>query len=616
MRRQDARKRIIALMVILGLIFAVLVGRLAYLQLVKVNRYKTLARENMVRIIPMKAPRGKIVDRNKKIIVTNKPEYALSLSFLGMSEKERQNIKKLLAQILSRDKSLELTAAEWHEKIEEKLEKQTKSYIPVRIVSGVSWNTVVEVKERGLDLPGVIVEEEPVRQYPHGDLLAHVAGYVRQINSQQLKAHQDEGYQLGDMYGQSGLEKSFEKYLRGEKGAQRIEVDAYGRPVNVYGVKKSIPGSDLVLTVDNRLQKAAEEALVEGIKMARENGHEEAENGSTVVMDVNSGAVLAMASYPSYNPEIFTGIVTQEELKGISLLNRAINAYPPGSVFKPVTGAAILENDIVNPDHAISDPGYYMLGSTRFNDWKPGGHGKVDFRKALQVSCNTYFYKYSRKVGHEAIAHYAREFGLGQKTGIRLPGEEKGLLPTLENKRKKFDKNSWEYDWHTYDTLNMGIGQGYSKYTPLQLANYVSSIANGGTLYKPYVVEKIVKQDGSLEKEYEPEIKKTVDVSEKTLQIIREGMHMVTQPGGTAAGVFWDFPIGAAAKTGSAEVGDHDTHALFASFVPYENPEIAVITIIEHGGSGSASAGPVARDILDVYLEINKDLIDYQEPQK
>lgn len=642
---------------ILGLMFLVLTMRLAYLQFIQTEKYQVLAQNNLVRVISIAAPRGEIRDRQGELLVDNKPVYTLSLSFLGVSEQKQDRVKRLLAEILSRDKNVAKSPAAWHSEIEARLAQQVRPFEPVKVAVDVTWETVVQVRERQAELPGVIVEEEPVRNYPHGELLAHVLGFVREMNESQLKLHQDEGYRMGDKYGQDGLENSFESYLRGEKGARQVEVDASGRPVAARGVKKPVSGSDLILTIDYRLQKATEQALVEGIKRARKKGYEEAKAGAAVVMNVRTGEVLAMASYPTYDPAIFADRLSDEEWQKINqagaLVNRALRLYPPGSVFKMVTAAAILENEIVDPEHRIKDPGYYMLGRTRFNDWKPGGHGRVDMRKALQVSCDTYFWKYGRAAGHREIARFAREFGLGQKTGIELPGERAGVVPTPEYKRenvkaylmlyneefiqleKKYerllqeaeneqqrkklrqereeklnallDKYDWHLNWQTYDTLNMAIGQGDNWYTPLQLARYVSAIANGGILLKPYIVQKIIGPDGKVQKSFSTVVQGKVNISAENLKILQEGMHLVTLPPvGTACGVFAGFPLSAAAKTGTAEVAGHDNHALFAAYVPFEEPEIAVVAVVEYGGSGSGVAGPVVRDILDEYVKITR----------
>lgn len=657
MKRKIAKKKLTVLLIILAFIFAVLLARLAYLQLIETHRYQVMARDNLVRVIPITAPRGEIRDRNGELLVDNKPVYTLSLYFFGVSEKQQKEVENLLAQILQQDKNVGRAASWWLEEISTRLGKQTRPFEPVRIAKDVTWETVVQVRERQTELPGVIVEEEPVRNYPHGDMLAHVLGYVREMSDQQLEIHRENGYTLGDNFGQDGLENTFEKYLCGEKGARQVEVDANGRPVDLRGLMQPVPGSNLVLTIDSRLQKAAEQALVDGVARAKRNGYSNANGGAAVVLDVNTGEVLAMASYPTYNPSIFADRLSEENWaevnKNNALVNRALWLYPPGSVFKMITGAAILENNVVDPEHTISDPGYYMLGRTRFNDWRPGGHGRVNFIRSLQVSCNTYYYQYGRAVGQPQISRFAKEFGLGQKTGIELPGEQAGVVPTpeykyentkaylirynnelasinrkyeslineaaSENKKEKLRKErdkkindllipySFDLNWQTFDTLNMSIGQGYNSYTPLQLANMTAAIANGGTLYKPYIVRKIMDINGMTEMLYQPTQLSKVDISEESLALIQEGMHMVSQPpDGTAVGIFSGYPLTAAAKTGTAEVAGHDNHALFVSYVPYEKPEIAVAVVMEYAGSGSSAAGLVVRDILDAYYDITR----------
>ncbi|MTI84811.1 MAG: penicillin-binding protein 2 [Firmicutes bacterium] len=658
MKRKIANKKSLILVVIIGLIFVTLAGRLAFLQLVQTQRYQGLAQNNLIRIIPITAPRGEIRDRNGELLVDNQPVYTLSLSFLGVSEQKQRQVEKLVANILARDKNVGRDVSWWTNEIKKSLEKQARPFEPVKVAIDVSWETVVQVRERQMELPGVIVEEEPIRNYPQGELLTHVLGYVREIKEEQLKAREQEGYRMGDLYGQAGLENAFESYLRGEKGARQIEVDAYGRPVDYRGVKEPVPGDNLTLTIDYRLQKAAEEALVSGIERAQKNGFEEANGGAVVVLDVRTGAVLAMASYPSYDPSVFVDMLSVEEWEEMqqtrALSNRALGSYAPGSIFKMVTATAILENDVVDPTYSIPDPGYYFLGR-RYNDWKPDGHGRVNLRKAIKVSCNTYFFKYGRAVGQRAIAHYAHEYGLGEKTGIELPGEQAGVVPTPEYKyntskavlmrynkefqkvtnkyeqliaqakkmhndekvqrlKKERDKEieslldaySFDLEWQAFDTLNMSIGQGYNWYTPLQMANYVATIANGGELLQPYIVKQITDPDGESKKSFGPQVRRQVNVSPETIEIVQEGMRMVTEPGGTAHWSFRDFPLTVAAKTGSAEVLNHDTHSQFVTYTPYEKPEIAVAAVVEYGGHGSDSAGPITREIMDAYVKITR----------
>jgi len=753
-----------------ALVFLVLLVRISFLQLVQTEEYRTLARNNYIRIVPVFAPRGEIFDRSGEKMVTNRPIYTVSINDINIKGTtysvvldrvgaDTVQMAEQMARILVRDpeylrraggkvkadgdpaantrliaeqikeavgkkktelengRPLELAVVydpvavamlsgqQWNAygiRVEKKTDmlshliallfpkgvfeeenayaveqrirdeiRSKKAYESVLVAEDIPMETVVELREKQLEMPGVVVDIQPTRDYPYDQLMSHALGYVQNIKSEQYEQHKDEGYLMNDLYGQNGLELIFESYLRGEHGARQVEVDTYNRPVRNLDMKPPVPGNDLVLTVDLEVQKAAEKALAEGVQRVQNAGYKLARAGAAVVIDVNTGAVLAMASYPSYNPGVFANLTNakwQELQESKALLNRAISPYAPGSTFKMVTAAAILENNVVSPDHKISDPGYYMLGPKRFPDWKPGGHGMVDMRKALQESCDTYFWKYGHLVGEEAIAHYAKEFGLGQVTGIELPGEMAGVVPSpehkyevaksmfimyyddfagvrelnrrieqIDNKSKEAGENTeerrrleqqkkeleserdqelaeqlkkyeWDLKWQAYDTLNMSIGQGDNLNTPLQLASYVAAIANEGTLYKPYLVEKVISPDGELLKEFNKEARSQVQIKPENLKIIQEGMHLVTlPPNGTAAGVFSGFKQTAAAKTGTAEVYDASSnhignHALLVAYAPYEKPEVAVAVMLEFGQAGSTYAGPVARNILDAYF--------------
>ncbi|WP_051273765.1 penicillin-binding protein 2 [Desulfotruncus alcoholivorax] len=761
------------------LVLLVLIARISFMQLVQTEQFRTLARNNYIRIVPIFAPRGEIFDRNGEKIVTNRPIYTVSINDLNFEgttyrlylnrvgadtvqmadtlswvlagddetvayfeqvsgnkvadfarengidditkEKDKEKVytikKKFIEEAIKERAKEQKSLLEQGEKLEMAvvynpstaaelrrqnlaqfgvtMEKKTdtlsrlvamlaqanilkdqsvyqkeaevraqirenrvnRPYEPVMVAEDVPFNVVVALREKQMELPGVIVDVQPVREYPHGELLTHVLGYVQSIKKEQYEQHKDEGYLINDLYGQNGLEYVYEKQLRGEHGARQMEVDARGRPVRDLGLKPAVPGDDLVLTVDLDLQKATEQALAEGTARARKAGFGLSRAGAAIVMDVRTGAILAMASYPSYNPGIFTGGLSAAQWQDLqqsgALLNRAISAtYAPGSTFKMVTAAAILQNHIADPTYKIADPGYYKLGQGIFKDWKPGGHGLVDLRKALEQSCDTYFYQFGRAAGVNNIARAAKEFGLGGKTGINLPGEMSGRVPTPEWKyemvknmlinyngdfsrvreldkmidaakdesrkqeltqerdkelEKQLKKHEWDLNWQQFETVNMAIGQGDNTYTPLQLVSYVAAIANGGTLYTPFVVERVISPQGKVIQENSPKVRHKVDVDPKNLEIIREGMHMVTlPPTGTASGVFNGFNHSAAAKTGTAEVLDahgnkKGNHALFVSFTPYEKPEIAVVVVLEYGNSGSGYAGPIARQIMDAY---------------
>lgn len=625
-------------LIIVSVIFFVLILRLAFIQILLNDKYSTLATENRIRLISITAPRGEVYDRNGVKLVGNQPVYTVSLINLG--REDTGGVVEKLAGILGMET----------QEIQQKIDQQKRLYEPVRIATMISPDVVTRIEEQRMDLPGVAIDIEPLREYPNGKLLAHVMGYVRQINEEQLAANKEKGYKLGDSYGQTGLENTFEEYLRGQDGGRQVEVDSMARPVRDLGIREPVPGNNLVLSIDYNVQKAAEESLVRASQQAVKEGFGEARAGAAVALDVHSGQVLAMASYPTYDPVKLSGVLSQIDYNNLfnsplkPMLNRALLTYAPGSVYKMIVAMAALEAGNVNVQDAISDPGYFFLGRT-FYDWQAGGHGRVDLIRAIKISCDTYFYQLGFRIGIDDIARMANQFGLGKKTGIELPGEEEGVIANPETKieqrldyldaeslakakeveqryndllNKTTDENQrkillskksdelraieWELDWHDYDTIISSIGQGDNRFTILEIANYIAAIANGGTLYKPYIVQKVVDFNGKVLKENEPVILGHVNVSPKTLAIVRQGMHEVTlPPDGTAYGFFVGFPQ-LAAKTGTAEVYGHNPHALFVAFSPYENPDIAIAAILEFAGHGGTIAGPVVEDMLAAHI--------------
>ncbi|MCL6478522.1 MAG: penicillin-binding protein 2 [Peptococcaceae bacterium] len=615
MERKVLEKKTKILTCLLAVFFLLLLARLAYMQVIEADRYRTLATQNHQRLITVKAPRGEIVDRNGVRIVSNKPVYTVSLIYLGQQD-ENLVIKRLAALLEGESNFQGMTAQEIEKDIKDRIKGHQRLYEPVRVAVNVSQETVNRIEEQRLELPGVNIDIEPVRSYPYGDLLGEVLGYVREITAEQLEAHKDEGYHMGDSFGQVGLENTYESYLRGIDGARQVEVDAQGRPVRDLGIKQPVPGNSLVISIDHRLQRVAQDAVVSAIQQARYYGYAKVPAGKTisgaaVVLDVNTGEILAMASIPSYDLNIFSGSLTaakyNELLSTGALRNHAIQSiYTPGSTFKMVTATALLENKIVDTRTSIFDPGYYKYKK----DWKPGGHGTVNIVKALKESCDTYFYQFGALAGPERMGKYAAEYGFGQATGIDLPGEETGRVASKELKKKIWAGNEWESQWHEYDSMDMAIGQQETKVTAVQLANYTAAIANGGTMYRPRLAQKVIGPDGTELKVFHPEVIRKVDVSKETLDIVRQGMYEVAMGGGTASGAFWGAPYTVAAKTGTAEVGDaaKNSHALFTAFAPYEKPEVAVSVIIEYGGRGSAIGGPAARKIMDAYFDLKKGI--------
>ncbi|ACX52632.1 penicillin-binding protein 2 [Ammonifex degensii KC4] len=632
-------------LLVCALLFTILFLRLGYLQIWRGEHYAVLAKENCLRLVLIRAPRGEVFDRNGQKIVGNRPVYALS--YVNLGKPVAPDLVKRLAGLLNMDPA----------EIEKKIKEGENSGQPVRLATNVPLQAVTYLEEHHDEFPGIMVEIVPVRYYPYGSVLAQVLGYVHEISAEQLKKHKDEGYAPGDFFGQDGLEYAFERYLRGKDGARYIEVDAVGRPVRDLGVKPPTPGDNLELTIDLKVQQAAEAALEKAVKEARKKGFP-APGGAAVVEDVHTGEILAMASYPSYDPSVFTRGLTPVEAKALfqnpdsPLLNRALSAYPPGSTFKMVTALAALEAGIINPDFTVFCSGYYRLGSHIFRDWLSSGHGTVNLKRALQVSCNVYFWTVGQMTGIDRLARMARELGLGEKTGITLPGEMAGVVPTPEYKYKRmkayldsifepkfkaveeeyarklkatqdpkereklekekdrrlqalraeYQRYAWDLDWHTYDTLNTAIGQGYVSCTPLQLVNYTATLANGGTRYRPFLVKKIVAPDGRTVASFGPEVLGRLKVKPEYLKAVQEGMSLVTQGDGTAAGVFNGLPVKVAGKTGSAEVPGKGTCALFVGYAPADNPRVAVAVVVENAGHGGAVAAPVAKEILSAYF--------------
>ena len=644
MEKKAIEKRMRIFLYIVIALFAVLVTRLAYMQLLQNDKYSTLARENRMRFITITAPRGEIFDRDLVKVVGNQPVYTVyidSVALKSLNKSQISDMEERLADILG------ITPQE----ILEKFKLQERYYEPVKIATRVPPEIVVRIEEQRLELPGVIIDIDTLREYPQGSLLAHVIGYVRQIDEDQLKRNKNRGYSPGDNYGQSGLENTYEEYLRGQDGGRQVEVDSLGRPVRDLGIKKPVQGNNLILTVDHRIQLAAEEALASASQRALREGYREARAGAAVVLDVRTGAVLAMASYPGYDPDTLSGFLSLEDYDEIfnspwkPLLNRALLAYAPGSTYKMILAIAGLESNSITATETIYCPGYFVK-DRRYDDWKPGGHGTVNLIKAIKVSCDPYFYQLGLKIGIENIVKYSKEFGLGLETGIELPGEDVGVIPSPDAKmrlrkvnlseenlkkvdeieqrysellakttdaaqRKKIidDRSAelinvdWELAWHDYDTIISSIGQGDTRFNALELANYIAAIANGGTVYKPYLVQRIEDPTGHLIHESEPVVLNQADVSQKTLEIAREGMFQVTQPpDGTASTYFSNLPP-VAAKTGTAEVTGRDNHALVVGFAPYDNPEIAVAVVMEFAGRGGAIAGPVVNSIFHAYFD-------------
>ena len=489
----------------------------------------------------------------------------------------------------------------------------------VPLAKDVCMETVAEIEERRHEFPGIITMTEPVREYIDAYEEAHILGYIRAINSRQYDELKDEGYDNDDLIGQTGIEKSAERYLRGKNGRMTVEVDADGKLSQKLVTMDPIPGHDVILTIDTNLQKVAMDSLAYNIERIRNDNrgpnYGDAFSGAAVVLHVNSGEVLAMVSYPSFDPAIYLAgpedveaqqkiiELTKDEQNLKALLNRAIQEnYAPGSTFKPITAVAGLEKEVITPgSNIIACRGHtYIGGRYLFCLERPTyGHGPLSLKRALETSCNIYFYELGNRTGIEALTYWANCFGLGKKTGIDLPNEVSGMMSSIELKKQL--RNDI---WRPADTAQVAIGQFDNSFTPLQMANYTATIANGGKLYRPHVIKEIVKYDGSVVNRTEP-VYTQLPLKDTTIAAVKEGMVAVTSSiDGTAQKAFEGLPFEVAGKTGSAQTksgGGRSPNGIFICYAPADDPEIAIAVIVERGVWGS-NVAPVARDIIDEYF--------------
>ena len=482
------------------------------------------------------------------------------------------------------------------------------------MAENVSEATVATIKEHSLSLPGVEIVETSTRSYEQSTVLPHVLGRVGKIYREEYEELKDQGYGLNDTIGKDGLEKAYESYLRGIDGEKAVETNINGDVINETETKEPQPGSNVILTLDLDLQAVAEESLASTIQSIKERGQRnhssgwDVEGGAAVVIDIDTGGILACASYPTYNLATFNQdyqMLYDDPLK--PMFNRAImGAYPPGSTFKPVTALAALESGTITTSTKIRDEGVYTYYASSgytpacwiWND-KRGTHGLLDVSGALKYSCNYFFYEASRLMGIDTLNYYAKQLGLGEKTGVELPGEVAGNLAGPESREANGET------WWPGETLQAAIGQSEQQFTPIQMANYMATILNGGTRYRPHFLKQVVSYDYTqVVEEYEPEVLAEMDISESTIEAIKEGMRGVVTDDGTAASVFRDYPIAVGGKTGSAQTTaskSQSAHGVFISLAPYDDPQIAVFVLVEHGGSGG-NVAPIVRDIYDAYF--------------
>ncbi|MHB1420785.1 MAG: penicillin-binding protein 2 [Bacillota bacterium] len=679
MEKKEFQRKLTIYFWVVFAVFLIMAGRLFYVQVVNAAEFQAQSEDNMTRRIAIPARRGDILDRRGEVLATSKP--AFSVAVIEPDFIKAGNPVNKLAEILG---DPEITPEVIKEKLSSQLHRYEPVVIKRLPAGDDAMRVITRLEERRQELPGVVIIEEPVRYYPNGSMAGHLLGYVGSINERELDQYQEYNYAIDDKIGKSGIEKIMEVFdlngvdigLKGQKGWQQVEVNAKNARVGEKPLIPPTPGNSVELTIDAKLQQVMEKTMDEVIVDLKKS-NPKAGAGAAVAIDVRTGAILAMASKPDFYPSDFVDGLKPDRAAYYSdpklqpYTNRAIQGtYAPGSTFKPITAMAALDSGAIDTSMTIICNGKY---------WMPGGakcwsvHGVVNLLKAIAVSCNTYFQNAGYLAGIDRIAEVGREFGLGQKTGaFGLLGEQTGTLPSKEWKKQtksvqvnqtydrrrtsleekysqalsgatsekqkeqllkakqsesnqleaqyKIDYN-FETNWQNFDTFYTSMGQGYSQYTVLQLANYLATLANGGQRWRPYLIQKVLSQDGKVLETFKPQLAEKVKVKPETMAIVRQGMLAVTQPGGTAGYMFADFPasIQVGAKTGTAQTGlkgdnpDKDYYGVFIAFAPYDNPQIAFAGVMEYAQHGGNSAGKVAKAVLQEYFGLNKS--DSQEQQ-
>ncbi|MBD2231028.1 penicillin-binding protein 2 [Phormidium tenue] len=565
---------------LLAMVSVLLLGafglRLFQLQVVEGDRNRQLADTNRIRLVPKRPARGTIFDRNGKILAGSRLSHTVSIWPIALPRDKWPMVINRLSKVLSMPP----------DEIQRRLEQAGyESIESITIARGISPAQATALAEYTNELPGVRLEAEAVRNYPNGDLAAHVIGYTGELTDEQLKARREKGYRLGDVVGQMGAEAAFESTLHGAWGGQQVEVDSAGRIISILGDKPAVAGKDIQLTIDIELQRAAEAAL----------GNRE---GAIVAIDPRNGAVLAMASWPTYDPNIFTTRITEaqwQQLQGADhpFLNRSLQAFPPASTFKIVTTAAALESGKYDPGTVLPTYPYIQVGGIQFGDWNRAGFGPLSFPGAMAWSSDTFFYQVAMRLGGPTLIEMTRRFGFGRKTGIELGAEESaGLVPDDAWKREALDT-----PWVIGDAINMSIGQGFMQATPLQVANMFAVAANNGYNIKPHLLK---------DNEEHRNWKESLELSDATIDILHRGLRQVIT-GGTGQSLNVPHLPPLAGKSGTAEAPPGLSHAWFGAYAPMENPEVVVVAFAEHsGGGGGKVAAPMVLKVLEAYFKANQ----------
>jgi len=595
----EFRRRLAFALALVVALFSLTFARLWHLQVSEGDEYRSLSEHNRIRLKRVRATRGTILDRNRNIVVDNRPSFDLVLVPEDAHDVPATiaSLGRLLGPEVG-DLSAIVAAA-----------RNRPAFEDVVLVRDLDWERIVKIETHQFELPGVSVQVGPRRTYPFGQMAAHLFGYVGEVSQQERETRR--GYHLGDLIGKAGAERYWEDYLRGVDGGQQVEVDSVGRRLRVLNEVDETPGNSLVLTIDRDLQQTAEAAM---------DGYD----GSVVALDARTGDILAMVSRPAFDPNVFARGIRLAEWKAlVDDKKRPLNSksvqgtYPPGSTYKVVMAAAALEEGVITPFTSIFCGGGLFFGNRTFRCWRPQGHGSVNVHEALVRSCDVFFYQVGQRLGVDTIAEYSHRFGLGAPTGITLEHESSGIIPSSAWKRQRFGE-----PWYPGETLSISIGQGYVTTTPLQMASVMATIANGGIVYRPKFVKRVEGTDGTTMLEEQPEVVRDVGFKKSTMLQIRDALSdVVNSKRGTGSNA--KLPgIEVGGKTGTAQAsragGDKSSqkgwsrekrdHAWFIAFAPVDNPEIAIVVLAEHSGQhGGTAAAPIARKVLARYFHVPEE---------
>ncbi len=590
-------QRLNGLMLCLFAAFAVLLIRLFYLQVIEGEELRRLSENNCIRLQSIDAPRGLIFDRNRNLLVDNRPSFDLSIIIRDAKPVE-ETIEKLAGYIkVPKEELMDIVSRN----------RGLSTYKPVLLKSNIGREALAAIEVHMFDLPGIQVDIRPMRNYIRPESAAHLIGYLSQISPAELKSEKYSFARTGDFIGKFGIEKTYESFLLGKRGGRQVEVNATGQVARVIETVEAEPGHNIYLTIDHVLQEKAEK-LLEGVA------------GAAVAMDPSTGEILALASSPSFDQNSFVTGMSHEEWNALiqnpmrPMENKAVQGeYPPASTYKIVTAIAGLEEKVIDVETKVFCPGFYRFGDRVFRCWKRGGHGEVDLVDAIAKSCDVFFYQVGQKLGVDRLAWYAKACGLSSPTGIPLDHESSGLIPTSGWKKKRFG-----IQWQKGETLSVAIGQGYNLTTPIQMLVLTAAVANGGTLRKPLLFRSIETVEGEVVKTAQKENLGVLPATKDTLEVVKKGLWEVVNKRHGTAWIARVEGLDISGKTGTAQVvsrkkGDSETeedrqysmrpHAWFVSYAPTVNPKIAVVVIVEHGEHGSSTGGPVAREMIKTYLE-------------